>query len=154
MELGECVAHADDQGFQSGESLAELVGLHRQLETCRLSLAEQDPQLVLRGDLLGGAPLQGVIEHGGGVAFVGGGRRSLHLLPLLGERVGEAEPVEAVPLDADLAQRAARLLLLGECVLELSSRDQVPVDQDRADPAVGHGVWGGIHISAIGSPSS
>ena len=153
-KLGERVADADHQSLERGESLAELVGLDRQLEPCRLCLAEQDAQLVLGGDVVGSTLARLVILSRCDVALVLDRRRALHLLPLLGESVGEAEPVEAVPLDADLAQRAARLLLLGERLLELPSRDQLPVDQDRADTAVRDRVWGGIHISDIGSRST
>jgi hypothetical protein len=35
-------------------------------------------------------------------------------------------------------------------VIELRRGYELLLDQDGADPAVGHGLWGGVHTSSIG----
>ena len=76
---------------------------------------------------------------------------SSHCSASASARLSRSRPIS---LDADLAQRAARLLLLGERVLELSSRDQLPVDQDRADPAVRAPECGAASTSQVSARST
>ena len=75
----------------------------------------------------------------------------LVLGPLLGERAGEVEPLDAELVDQDLAEPFTGCALLLERLFELLLGDEALLDEDGADQPGGN--CRRVHAPSIGNPS-